>query len=153
MAASHRGHRDRGFVVVAVVAGWWYGLFSTGTAAAGQRRPSVLNRLRDEINAHYGYYKDGTPRVNCGPCGRFARAFREQWNARFSEKVNIVCLMSPDGSICGHVVLKFPDGSYFDGGSGVMSEQKLLVLYPGSRLDEMVEFDLNLLDKRCGQRS
>ncbi len=110
---------------------------------------AVLNRLRDEINAHYGCDKNGDPYVNCGPCGRFARAFREQWNARFNEKVHIVFCMSPDGSHCGHVLVKFPDGSYFDGGRGVMSEQKMRTFNPGARLDEMVEFDPNLLDKRC----
>ena len=30
-----------------------------------------------------------------------------------------------------------------------MSEQKLRALFPTSRLDEMVEFDLNLLNQRC----
>ena len=28
---------------------------------------AALNSLRDEINATYGF-KDGTPRINCGPC-------------------------------------------------------------------------------------
>jgi hypothetical protein len=112
-------------------------------------RVAVLNGLRDEINAHYGY-RDGGPCVNWGPCGRFANAFREQWNARFREKVNIAFVMAPDGS-CHHVVVKFPDGSYFDGGNGVMSEGKLLTLYGhDDRIEEMVEFDLSLLDQRVG---
>ena len=49
---------------------------------------AVLNRLRDEINSNYGY-KDGTPRVNCGPCIRFAIAFsiRRQGKIRMSRSV------------------------------------------------------------------
>ena len=138
-------------LVIAAVAGWWFGPFRKATAAPDEARVAVLNRLRDEIKARYGFDQNGTPRVNRGPCGRFARAFREQWNARFSDKATIVCLMlmSADGLFCGHVVVKFPDGSYFDGGYGVMSEQKLRALFPTSRLDEMVEFNLNLLDQRC----
>jgi hypothetical protein len=138
-------------LVIAAVAGWWFGPFRKATAAPDEARVAVLNRLRDEIKARYGFDQNGTPRVNRGPCGRFARAFREQWNVRFSEEATIVCLMlmSADGLFCGHVVVKFPDGSYFDGGHGVMSEQKLRALFPTSRLDEMVEFNLNLLDQRC----
>jgi hypothetical protein len=113
------------------------------------RRVAVLNSLRDEINAHYGY-RDGGPCINWGPCGRFAKAFREHWNARFREKINIAFVMAPDGS-CHHVVVKLPDGSYFDGGNGVMSEGKLLTLYgQDDRIEEMVEFDLSLLDRRVG---
>src|SRR5262245_46061547 len=64
-------------------------------------RDWVLNGLRDDINAHYGYL-DGVPRVNRGPCGRFARAFREQWNARFRAKVHIAFVMPNDGGECCH---------------------------------------------------
>jgi hypothetical protein len=58
------------------------------------RRVAVLNSLRDDINAHYGY-RNGAPCINWGPCGRFAKAFREQWNARFREKINIAFVMAP----------------------------------------------------------
>jgi hypothetical protein len=58
--------------------------------------------------------------------------------------------MAPDGS-CHHVVLKFSDGSYFDGGNGVMSAADLLTLYgQDDRIEEMVQFDLSLLDQRVG---
>src|SRR5262245_39612848 len=71
-----------GGIVAATVAGWWYGLFTKSTAAPDERRAAVLNRLRDEINAHYGCDKNGDPHVHFGPCGRFARTFREQWKDR-----------------------------------------------------------------------
>ena len=111
-------------------------------------RVAVLNRLRDEINAAYGYL-DGYPRVNAGPCGRFAKAFREQWNARFSDQIVIAFVMTQEGECC-HVLVKFPDGSYFDGGNGVMSEQELLAKHSDCRIDAMVDFDPNLLDVRSG---
>ena len=116
-------------------------------SATFDERRAVLNRLRDEINAAYGF-RDGVPRVNLGPCGRFAKAFREQWNARFSDKINIAFVMSGDGSQCHHVVVRLPDGNYYDGGNGVVSGTTLRGLFPGSRIDEMTEFDLKLLDKR-----
>jgi len=112
-------------------------------------RNSVLNRLRDEINASYGM-KGGTPRINCGPCARFAIAFRERWNARFRDKVNLLCVMTADGRLCGHVALKFPNGACFDGGNGVIPEAQLRSLYPDHPLEEMVIFDRNLLDQRVG---
>jgi hypothetical protein len=103
--------------------------------------------LRDEINLSYGY-RDAVPRINLGPCGRFAREFREQWNSRFHQEINIVFIMSPDGNECYHVLVRLPDGNYFDGGNGVISGPALLKRYqPGTRLDEMAQFDLKLVDK------
>lgn len=111
------------------------------------RQVAVLNGLRNEINYVYGY-KDYAPRVNLGPCGRFAKAFREQWNARFKKEVNIVFVMTADGKHCYHVLVKLPDGNYFDGGNGVIPGPTLLRQYPiGARLDEMIEFDLKQLDR------
>ena len=112
-----------------------------------EQRDAALDQLRDEINASYGF-RDGVPRINLGPCGRFARDFREQWNARFPEKVNIAFVMSQDGATCHHILVKLPEGNYYDGGNGVMAAKKLLELYPNSHIDEMIEFDLELLDKR-----
>ena len=115
------------------------------------RHVAVLNALRNEVNLTYGF-QDGWPRVNRGPCGRFAKAFHEQWNARFKQKINIVFIMmpdTPDGVGCDHVLVKLPDGSYFDGGSGVIPGPTLLRQFrPGRRIEEMVEFNLELLDKR-----
>lgn len=44
----------------------------------------ALNALRNDINVRYGF-RNGAPRINLGPCGRFARDFRERWNLRFRE--------------------------------------------------------------------
>src|SRR5262245_54418575 len=92
-------------------------LFLAAAAALGcgerPTRATVLNELRDEINSRYGTMANGTPRINCGPCVRFALAFRERWNERFRDDVNLACVMSDDGEECGHVALKFADGSYF----------------------------------------
>lgn len=115
------------------------------------RQVAVLNELRDEINSTYGFV-EGAPRINRGPCGRFAKIFNEQWNARFKEKVNIAFVMMPevsDGVGCDHVLVKLPDGSYYDGGGGVMSGATLLGQFgPGRRIEEMEKFDMALLDKR-----
>jgi hypothetical protein len=115
--------------------------------ARSDRQVAVLNGLRNEVNLAYGF-KEGWPRVNCGPCGRFAKAFREQWNARFGHAINIVFVMTGDGTHCYHVLVRLPDGNYFDGGNGVVPGPTLLKQYPlGTRLDEMEQFDLTLLDK------
>jgi len=108
----------------------------------------VLNELRDDINGRYGF-REGAPRVNLGPCGRFARDFRERWNACFREPVIIAFLMSGrDPSNCYHVLVKLPDGRYFDGGNGVVTEQFLRTQYSDLKIEEMKEFDFSLLDKR-----
>jgi len=117
------------------------------TARNAWNKVEVLNALRNDINARYGY-RNGAARINLGPCGRFARDFREQWNARFAEQVTIAFIMASDGSNCHHVLVKFPDGSYFDGGNGVMTENALMTLYPDSRIEEMKKFDFKLLDQR-----
>jgi hypothetical protein len=120
---------------------------TTTDSTHSDRQVAVLNGLRDEINLVYGY-KDDAPRVNLGPCGRFAKAFREQWNARFKKKVNIVFVMTDEAKHCYHVLVKLPDGNYFDGGNGVISGPTLLRQYPtGTRLEEMTEFDLKRLDR------
>jgi hypothetical protein len=113
-------------------------------------RVTVLTGLRDDINSLYGYDTNGTPRINCGPCARFAILFRQRWNARFRDPVTIAFVMSDDGIECGHVALKFVDGSYFDGGNGVVSEQQLRKMFANRALEEMVEFDRDLLSRRVG---
>jgi len=119
-----------------------------GARTLNDRQVAVLNQLHNEINLVYGY-RDGSPRVNLGPCGRFAKAFYEEWNARFRDKIRIVFVMKPDGTNCFHVLVKLPDGTYYDGGNGVIPGPTLLKQYPaGTRIEEMVVFDLKLLDKR-----
>ncbi|HTD86986.1 MAG TPA: hypothetical protein VK850_10450 [Candidatus Binatia bacterium] len=111
------------------------------------RQIAALNQLRDEINSLYGF-RDSTPRINLGPCGRFAKAFREQWNARYPDKLNVVFVMSADGKQCHHVLVRLPNRDYYDGGNGVISKVALLQQYkPGTWLDEMTRFDLHRLDK------
>ena len=108
----------------------------------------ALNALRNDIDARYGF-RNGAPRINLGPCGRFARDFRERWNARFRDPVTIVFIMSnSDTSNCYHVLVKLADGRYFDGGNGVMTESFLATLYPDGHIEEMKTFDFDLLDKR-----
>jgi hypothetical protein len=120
----------------------------TTASTHSDRQVAVLNKLRNEINLVYGYKDFTSPRVNLGPCGRFAKAFREKWNARFKIKVNIVFVMSANGTHCYHVLVKLPDGNYFDGGNGVIPGPTLLRQYPiGTRLEEMIEFDLKRLDR------
>jgi hypothetical protein len=46
----------------------------------------ALNAIRNDIDARYGF-RNGAPRINLGPCGRFARDFRETWNKRFRNPV------------------------------------------------------------------
>jgi hypothetical protein len=111
------------------------------------RRIEALNALRDDINTQYGY-RNSAPRVNLGPCGRFARDFRIAWNARFPDPVTIAFIMSTDGGHCRHVLIRLPDGNYFDGGSGVITAPALLNLHPNSRIEEMPDFDHQLLDER-----
>src|SRR5687767_328990 len=96
------------------------GTIKPGAASPADRQAAVLNRLRNEINLAYGY-RNCAPRVNLGPCGRFAKTFREQWNARFRDEVNIVFVMSPDGAECFHVLVRLPDLNYYDGGNGVIA--------------------------------
>ncbi len=125
------------------------------TSTLDERRVATLNRLRNEINSTYGY-KDGVPRVNFGPCGRFAKEFRERWNARFNDKVEVAFLMMLNSTdtkgdpICVHILIKLPDGSYFDGGNGVVSDRALLKQFPFTRIEEMKKFNPLLLEKNAG---
>jgi hypothetical protein len=116
------------------------------TADRHDRRVAVLNRLRNAILSTYGCL-EGWPRINLGPCGRFARDLREQWNARFDEKINIVFLMTLDASECKHILVRLPDGNLFDGGFGVVSDAAMQMILPDIRLEEMTDFDWKRLDQ------
>jgi hypothetical protein len=110
----------------------------------------LLNQLRDAVNAQFGYWQ-GQPRINLGPCGRFAKVFYDRWNARFEDKVTITFLMRQGGDYCYHVLVRLPDGRYYDGGNGVMSAEQLLATiddgYDG-QIEEMPVFDLATLEAR-----
>lgn len=108
----------------------------------------VLNELRDEINSYYG--KKVIPRVNLGPGGRFAKTFYDQWNSRFNKKVKIAFVMYSGGRYCQQVIVRLPDGKYFDPVYGVTSEQTLLKLMESNNqtIEVMDEFNLKLLEKR-----
>ena len=110
-------------------------------------RAKALTALCEDINAAYGL-RGNDPRVNLGPCGRFARDFRERWNARFPDKAHIIFVMSNDGTQCHHVLVRLPDGNCYDGGNGLMTEARLLTIYPDSHVEDMIEFDLALLNLR-----
>ncbi len=111
------------------------------------KQVTVLNSLRDEINFTYGY-TNGWPRIDRGPCGRFANLFYQEWNNRFTHKVCIAFIMKPDGN-CDHVLIRLPDGSYYDGGNGVISGPTLLREFRvGERIEDMEVFDFSLLDQR-----
>jgi hypothetical protein len=46
------------------------------------------------------------------------------------------------------VLVKLPDGRYFDGGNGVIIESFLSTLYSEGHIEEMKNFNFTLLDKR-----
>jgi hypothetical protein len=112
---------------------------------------AILNQLRNEINVTYGF-KNAVPRINIGPCGPFAKAFYEQWNAQFNDKVDIAFIMLKNSKppVCAHILIKLPDGSYFDGGNGVVSDSVLLLQFPNSRIEVMKQFDVKLLENNAG---
>ncbi|RIV73274.1 hypothetical protein [Flagellimonas aequoris] len=109
-------------------------------------RIAVLNELRNELLLTYGTI-DGWSRVDMGPCGEFAYAFYEEWNSRFKDSVNIVFMMKPDGSDCNHVLVRLPDKNLFDAGLGVMDESALKLVFIESKIEDMVHFDYDLLEK------
>ena len=114
---------------------------------ADGHRLAVLQLLRNEINANYGFH-NGVPRINLGPCGRFARDFRERWNNRFEDKCDIAFVMSKTTGECHHVLVRLPDGRFYDGGNGVVTGGTLMLMWADARMDVMTEFDPRLLDER-----
>ena len=114
---------------------------------------TYLGELSGEINKLYGYVNIagdnfGEPAINSGPCGPFANAFFKLWNLKFTEKVNVVFIMVKKSDECWHVLIRLPNGSLYDGGLGVHSEEK----YSGKfDIEDMIEYDIELLEKRsCG---
>src|SRR5882724_12230599 len=144
------------FSFLLVLGLWAAGGCSTQPSAVTMHRASYspaaaigpLNALRDDINGRYAF-RNGVPRINLGPCGRFARDFGERWNERFREPATIAFIMSnSDPSNCFHVLVRLPDGRYYDSGNGVMTREALIAQNPDGHIEEMKQFDFNLLDKR-----
>lgn len=111
----------------------------------------ILNELSNEINTLYGYVSIegdnfGEPAINSGPCAPFANAFYKSWNARFDKKVTIVFIMVPNSDECWHTLIRLPNGLLFDGGFGVHDESKY---HDKFKVEDMVIYDLNLLEKRA----
>jgi hypothetical protein len=107
----------------------------------------ALSNLKDSINAEYGIY-ESAPCVNSGPCGNFAYLFYQKWNERFDEKVTISFIMKADSSECYHVLIKLPNGDYYDGGNGVLTKSRLIEGYEkGMYIIDMLEYDYTLLDE------
>lgn len=110
----------------------------------------LLNALSDEVNHLYGYVKlagdnFGEPAINSGPCGPFANTFFKLWNQKFTEKVNIVFIMVKNSDECWHVLIRLPNGSFYDGGHGVHNDE----MYSGKfDIEDMVKYDIALLEQR-----
>jgi len=115
--------------------------------AAG-RRDLVLNRLSAEVNRRFGYV-DGLPAIDLGPCGPFALEFTQAWNLRFADAARLSYVIDPATGECLHVVSRLGRHVYFDGGFGVLGRNGLQARFPGSLIDDRVEFDLELLNLRA----
>ncbi len=113
------------------------------------RQIEVLNLLSGTLNIEYGY-KEGIPRINLGPCGRFVKTFRELWNERFDEGITVCFLVSPETRACHHCFIKFPHSFYFDGGNGVVREADVSGMIPASMvIDEMEGYDEKILERNA----
>ncbi|MFT5779153.1 MAG: hypothetical protein ACI837_002110 [Crocinitomicaceae bacterium] len=117
------------------------------TSTLNKDQVEILNELKDEINSYYGL-DNGNPRINSGPCGRFANLFYQKWNERFVDKVSISFIMSADSSECYHILLKLPNDKYYDGGNGILKRNKLIKGFEkGTYIIDMIEYDFELLDE------
>lgn len=119
-----------------------------GKQVVNARMIADLNGLSREINQEFGIY-GSIPLVNCGPCGRFAKIFRDCWQERFGQQLNFVFVMTFDKKDCLHILVRLPDGSYFDGGLGVMSRELLDAEFFDAPLVEQEKYDLLELDERA----
>jgi hypothetical protein len=118
----------------------------------------ILNKLRDDINEEFEVSEQG-PRINRGPCGPFAALFYETWNSIFSDPCQICFLMAVDNpDLCYHILVKLPDGKFFDGGYGVadlaQAEEVLIKNFGegGAVIKVMDDYDEDLFDRYSGGR-
>lgn len=102
-----------------------------------------LTELKNDLNALLGFH-EGTPRINYGPCGVFAKLFFDAWNSRFKEKVHIVFVMMANQEECWHVAIRLPTGQLYDGGLGVHEEASY---GEGYVIEDMYEYDHARLEK------
>lgn len=102
-----------------------------------------LTDLKNDINELLGFH-DGTPRINYGPCGIFAKLFFDAWNSRFKEKAHIVFVMMTTKEECWHIAVRLPSGELYDGGVGIHHEESY---GEGYIIEDMFEYDHARLEK------
>jgi hypothetical protein len=115
--------------------------------APNVRMVAELNGLSRALNQEFGTLGP-VPLINCGPCGRFAKIFYDEWQARYGQRLKFVFILTYDRKDCVHVLLRLPDGSYFDGGLGVMSRELLDAEFFHPPIVEQAEYDLMELNER-----
>ncbi|STX50946.1 Uncharacterised protein [Legionella busanensis] len=103
----------------------------------------ILNDLKNDVNQLLGFH-EGTPRINYGPCGVFAKLFFDAWNSRFKEKVHIVFVMVASKEECWHIAIRLPTGELYDGGIGIHTEANY---DEGYIMDDMLVYNHDLLEK------
>ncbi|HFL2713438.1 TPA: AAA family ATPase [Legionella pneumophila] len=104
---------------------------------------AVLTDLKNDINQLLGFH-EGTPRINYGPCGVFAKLFFDAWNSRFKDKVHIVFVMMKSREECWHIAIRLPTGELYDGGVGIHSEESYGEEY---LIEDMFVYDEARLEK------
>ena len=109
----------------------------------------ALNCISDDINKLYGYVdlggeNYGEPSINSGPCGPFALLMYNTWNSLFKEKVVISFVLDIQTEECWHIVIRLPDGSLYDGGVGVHSDDSYSDKF---KIEDMTTFDLARMEK------
>lgn len=104
----------------------------------------TLNDLKNEVNQWLGFHEDGTPRINYGPCGVFAKLFYESWNNRFNTKVHIVFILTHNLEECWHIAIRLSSGELYDGGVGIHTEDFYGKDYV---FEDMLEYNEPLLEK------
>ena len=111
-----------------------------------EEQKEILTNLSNDINEEYGFI-DGDSRINRGPCGRFANNFYNEWNKKYKYKIIISFVMALDGEECHHVMVKLPNGDYYDGGNGIMTQSEIDEELDGiGYMDDMVDYSFERLD-------
>lgn len=114
-----------------------------------ERRDLALNDLRDAINQRYGFLNGGA-RINQGPCAAFAVTFLQEWNQRFHQKASAWAVAAPERPKIFHVLVRLPDGTFFDGGRGVLPDEQFRRLLGTDLLIEVEESDHASLEEHFG---